>query len=207
MKITILIDNDSWIIPYGKILNKKILEMGHNSSIVYNQKNIKEGDLLILMGCVKIFKNLSLNKNNIVIHESDLPKGKGWSPLTWQILEGKNKIPITLFEATNKIDSGKIYIRDVINFEGHELIDEIKNRQGLKTIEIVLKYINENPIGKLQIGNSTFYKKRKPVDSELDVNKSILEQFQLLRVCHNEDYPAFFKIGEQKYYINIFKNI
>ena len=33
-------------------------------------------------------KVLKKFKNNLVIHASDLPKGKGWSPLSWQILKG-----------------------------------------------------------------------------------------------------------------------
>ena len=42
---------------------------------------------------------LSKHKHNIAVHESSLPKGRGWAPLFWQILEGKNTMPIVLFEA------------------------------------------------------------------------------------------------------------
>jgi methionyl-tRNA formyltransferase len=30
------------------------------------------------------------------VHESALPQGQGWSPMTWQILEGASPIPVTL---------------------------------------------------------------------------------------------------------------
>ena len=30
-------------------------------------------------------------------------------------------------------------------------------------------------------------------DSELDINKSINSQFNLLRICDNKRYPAFFR--------------
>lgn len=204
MIITILIDNNSWIIPYGKILNENIIKLGHDSKIIFKHKDIREGDLLILLGCIRMFKKLNLNKNNIVVHESDLPKGKGWSPLTWQILSGVNKIPISLFEATNSVDSGKIYLKDYIYLDGYELYDEIKKKQGEKTNEMILKYIKENPIGQKQFGNETFYNKRTPKDSELDVNKTILEQFNLLRVCSNKDYPSYFKINNKKYILKIY---
>jgi len=204
MIITILIDNDSWIIPYANILNENIIKLGHDSKIIFKHKNIREGDLLILLGCIRMFKKLNLNKNNIVVHESDLPKGKGWSPLTWQILSGMNKIPISLFEASNSVDSGKIYLKDYIYLDGYELYDEIKKKQGEKTNEMILKYIKENPIGKNQLGNETFYNKRTPKDSELDVNKTILEQFNLLRVCSNKDYPSYFKINNKKYILKIY---
>ena len=34
--------------------------------------------------------------------------------------------------------------------------------------------------------------KRTPADSEIDPGKSILEQFNLLRIVDSERYPAFF---------------
>ena len=40
-----------------------------------------------------------------MIHESDLPHGKGWSPIQWQILEGSDSITITLLDAEDKVDS------------------------------------------------------------------------------------------------------
>ena len=54
-------------------------------------------------------------RNNLVVHASDLPNGKGWSPLTWQILDGKKKIHVSLIEADEKVDSGKIYKKLQIN--------------------------------------------------------------------------------------------
>ena len=132
MIINILIDNNSWIIPYGHILLSKLKELDHDCVLFFNQNDVRKGDVLFLLGCIKKFKKLYLNKKNVVIHESKLPGGKGWSPLTWQILEGKNNIPVTLFEATDEIDSGKIYLSDNINLSGYELYEEIKKKTRFK---------------------------------------------------------------------------
>ena len=207
MKIQILIDNNSWIIPYGKILINKLIDMGHSCTLLHNHDEVKKGDILFLLGCVKIFKKLYLNTHNIVIHESDLPNGKGWSPYTWQILEGKNKIPVCLFEATNKMDAGKIYLKDYIYLDGYELFEELKQKQGEITVKMSIEYIiNYNNIkGIEQTGVETIYKKRKLKDNELNIDKSIKEQFNLLRVSSNKDYPAFFYLNNKKYIIKIFK--
>ena len=69
-----------------------------------------------------------------------MPNGKGWSPLTWQILEEKNRIPITLFEANKEIDSGDVYFKDFIDLDGSELNTEIKRKQGEKTIILIIKF-------------------------------------------------------------------
>ena len=62
-----------------------------------------------------------------------------------------------------------------------------------------------NISGKKQIGTSTFYCRRKKSDSKLDVNQSILSQFDLLRVVDNNQYPAFFELKGHTYKLSIEK--
>lgn len=208
MIIQILVDNpNSWMVPYAnKLMDHVISKFGFTVSLLFTHDKVVKGDILFLLSCEKIFKKLHYNKHNLVVHESDLPKGKGWSPVTWQVLESKNKIPVTLFEANDKVDSGVIYGQNFIELNGNELLPEIKKLQGERTIELVLSYLENYPvIGKEQIGNESFYSRRTSVDSELDINKTIKEQFNLLRVCDNERYPAFFTIGNQKYTLKIHK--
>ena len=56
-----------------------------------------------------------------------------------------------------------------------------------------------------QIGEETFYPKRAKKDSELDISKSIEENFNLLRIGNNEDWPSFFHYRGKKYILKIFK--
>ena len=208
MLIQILVDNpESWILPYTKVLEKKIKEMFNcQVNILHNHDDVVSGDILFILSCEKKFNRLNLNKNNIVVHESDLPQGKGWSPVTWQILENKTKITVTLFEATDEIDAGEIYLQDYILFEGWELLPEIKRKQGEITNKLLLKYLELYPNikGRPQEGNNSFYKRRTPKDSELNIEKSIEEQFNLLRVCDNEQYPAFFILNNRKYILKLY---
>jgi methionyl-tRNA formyltransferase len=210
MKITILVDNkSSWIIPYAHQLADK-LKKNHEINFIYDQKKLITGDFAIFLSCEKIIdeENLKKNKHNLVVHESHLPEGKGMSPLTWQILEGKNDIPITLFEAAQKVDSGEIYMQEIMHFDGHELVGELRREQGEKTIDMIMKLISHGVklVGKKQRGRESFYPRRRPQDSELDINKNISEQFNLLRVVDNERYPAFFQHKGHKYILKIYKS-
>lgn len=210
MKISILVDNpDSWIFPYAEKAVKE-LSRGHEVLLLREAEEISEGDCAFFLSCGKLVKDhiLKRNKHNLVIHESRLPEGKGWSPLTWQILEGKNEIPITLFEAEKKVDNGKIYLQENMYFEGHELVDELRQKQGEKTIELIKKFCGAYPVmaGKAQSGRESFYPKRIAEDSELDIDKTIVGQFNLLRVADNERYPAFFHHLGHKYIVKIFKD-
>jgi methionyl-tRNA formyltransferase len=185
-----------------------LAKKGFISKILKNHQEVENGDILILLSCEKKFTNLSKNKNNLVIHESDLPKGKGWSPLTYQVLEGKNKIPITLFEADKSFDGGKIYFKKFIDLKGDELVDELREKQAQMTFYLIDKFLKERSDinGAKQIGKETFYQRRNPSHSELDINKSILENFNLLRVVDNERYPAYFTYKNHKYILKISKD-
>lgn len=199
---------NSWIIPYGYELQSRLTKKGHLCDYLIENDEVKPGDILVFLSYEKIFNKLALNKHNLVIHESDLPQGKGMSPLTWQILEGKDKIPVTLFEAAEKVDAGVIYKKSWIEFEGHELLSEIKDKQGLATIDLVIWFIDNYPsssIGEVQVGESSFYKRRTQDDSMIDIAKPIREQFNLLRVCDNERYPAYFELNGYKYLLKIEK--
>ncbi|MCS7029853.1 MAG: methionyl-tRNA formyltransferase [Bacteroidia bacterium] len=209
MRIQILVDNiKSYIIPYAKELNEYFLSLKYESCLIHNSQEVVEGDILFLLSCQNIFKDLHLNKHNIVVHASDLPKGRGWSPLTWQILEGKNEIVVSLFEAVLQVDAGDIYLQDKLVFEGHELLPELQAKLGQTIVKLIKAFVEKYPNiqGKKQIGKPTYYPKRTPKDSELDINKTINEQFNLLRVCDNEQYPAFFVKDGIKYILKIEKS-
>lgn len=207
MRIQVLVDNPgSWVIPYAKQLVSRLVKVGHEANLISSHEEIKHGDALVLLGCEKILRKMDLNRHNLVVHESYLPKGKGWSPVTWQVLEGKQEIPVTLIEASDKVDAGRIYLQDSFKLNGDELIEEIRELQGKVSIELVIRFVAEYPRNPSveQAGEGSVYKRRTPADSQLDVNKSIAEQFELLRVVDNERYPAFFFHRGRKYILKVY---
>lgn len=208
MLIQLLCDNpDSWMIPYAEQIVTALIEAGHKATLLNDAGLVIEGDVVILLSCEKIFKRLHLNKHNLVVHESALPLGKGWSPLTWQVLDGKNKIPVTLIEAGEKVDAGAVYDQLIIELEGTELIEELRQKQAMATQKMIMKFVKNYPdnFASEQQGTESFYPRRRPEHSRLDADKSIKEQFNLLRVCDNERYPAWFEIDGQKYLLKIYK--
>ena len=209
IKIQILIDNpNSWMWDHIEFYKKKLIKEGFECKAVNSESKVEKGDILLLLSCNRLYKSLNLNKHNIVVHASDLPKGKGMSPVTWQVLEGKDKIPITLFEAEEEFDSGKYYYKDYINLEGHELVDEIRKNLTEKIFKLIDKFLINYPKIKSfsQVGSSTFYPKRLPKDSELDIYISLFSNIKKLRISDNERYPSFFYYKGHKYFIKIFKS-
>lgn len=209
--IIILIDKDSWIAPYVAVLRNKLVKMGHNVHIEENFPSGSNFDMCFMLSYSRIVSReiLARNKHNLVVHESALPQGKGWSPMTWQILEGKNIVPITLFEAAESVDAGKIYMQREMVFAGNELVEDLRSCQGNTTVDMCLDFVGNYPKilsqAKPQKGQESFYARRMPKDSRLDINRSIKEQFNLLRVVDNKKYPAWFEYLGKKYRLEIYE--
>jgi len=210
MKISIVVDNPrSWFVPFAEKLKENLGQFG-TVDLLSDSKNIPHSnDVAFLLSCEKKVTSemLMRSRSNIVVHASELPKGKGMSPLTWQILEGKNRIPITLFEAVEAIDAGPVYLRGYVDFLGNELLHEMQNALGMKIMEMCEVFLSDWPQilskGIAQTGEPSFYKKRTPDDSRLDPQKSLTEQFNLLRVVDNDRYPAFFEWNGRRYNLKI----
>lgn len=205
MKVAILTSPDQWFVSYAQSLHAKI----SGSELFFNHHDIKEPfDIVFILSYHKIIetKYLSLHKHNLVIHASALPQGKGWAPMFWQIIEGKNDIPFSMFEVTSAVDAGDIYMKKTLHLTGYELHDELREKQAHFIIDMCLDFLEnyeqyQEP--KKQLGEESFYAKRSPKDSELNIHKTLKEQFNLLRVASNQEYPAFFEIDNKRYQLTI----
>ena len=211
LALAICTDQSSWINDSIPKLIIEWLSIGHSCCWSHDAALLDSGDLCFYLsyGDIVDSKILKKFKNNLVVHESDLPKGKGWSPLTWQIIEGKQSIPVTLFEAAEKVDSGQIYDQRTIKYRGDELVDELREKQAKISYEMCSDFVSNYPevltLAIPQQGTESVYSRRNPEHSELNPTISIMDQFNLLRVVDNKEYPAFFRRNGQKYYIKISK--
>jgi methionyl-tRNA formyltransferase len=144
----------------------------------------------------------------LVLHASDLPEGRGWSPHIWSVLEGKNTLTLSLLEADSKVDQGPIWLKQTIELEGHELFNEINDKLFRAEIELMAEAIRSaNVIIPKSQSNlaSNYYPKRTPEDSRLNIDKSLIDQFNLLRVADKDRFPAFFEYLGPRYILKIEK--
>lgn len=189
----------SYLINFPKNYNYKITEDAKklNNKIVF------------VISYTKILKNtfLKRNKEVFIIHPSKLPKDKGFAPVQNQVLRNKNLIHIAIIRASNTVDSGPVGMRSKFLLIGHELSEEIREKQALATFNIIKKFLKKYPNiqYKKQRGFSTFNKKRSFTDNRLNINKSIKSQFNLLRIVNNKLYPASFEYKKNTYLLKIVK--
>ena len=177
----------------------------HEIELVRQKKDLSGGDILFLISCTEIINSQDRMAyiNCLVIHASDLPKGRGWSPHIWSILEGKEELTLTLLEANNKIDSGKIWKKLNFQVPKHALWNEINAQLFEKEIELIDFAVGnfKSVSAKSQAPDiePTYYPKRTPNDSEIDPYKSIESQFDKIRVCDPDRFPAYIELYGERY--------
>jgi methionyl-tRNA formyltransferase len=212
-KIMILSDRHSWIAPYLDELAEEWAAAGHDCQIAHKVSDIEPADFCFCLSFSQILPAIARSqfKNTLVVHESDLPKGRGWAPMTWQILEGSTRIPVTLLEAVDAVDAGPIYLQEWIDLEGTELNQEWRKLQAETTLRLCAEWVRNYPAvlggARDQVGVPSFYPRRRPEHSQLDISKSLTEHFDLLRVVDNEAYPAFFEWQGKRYVLRIEKSL
>ena len=207
MKIDIVISDpkhplrpvvQEWIAKQKKLRAKLLSDLGEADG----------GDALVLIACHQIVRPdiRGLYQRVYVTHASDLPKGRGWSPVVWGVLQGEKTITVSLIEAAEPVDSGRIYAKFRSRLKKTDLSDNINGRLA-KLIVRCLNLVASNPSAKPQPqqGESTTYRRRRPDDSRVDPNQSIASQFDLLRVCDGERFPAFFELHGQRFELIIRK--
>ena len=211
LRIAVLSDPESWLRGYLPAFVAALEAEGHKVVRESAPEFLTEGDICFYLSVGRIVPQNVRAKftHNLVVHESDLPRGKGWSPMTWQILDGASHITLTLFEAENKVDSGRIYAQRTVELRGTELVDEWRELQADATFLLCMDFVRDYPqslaAGRLQQGEESLYPRRTPEDSQLDPHKTIAEQFDLLRVVDNDRYPAFFDYRGQRYMLKVSK--
>lgn len=210
-KVAFLFDkNNTWLIKYIPLL-KTLPKIKYKYNFFKSYKKINDYEIVFVLGYTRILPESFIKTNHavLIVHESKLPKYRGFAPVQWQILNNKKKITnsLVLLGKNEKVDSGKVILQNLISLQGNELYDEIREYQFNSTYKLIKKFLNNYPNFKTkkQKGKSSFLRKRTPEDSEININKSLKSQFNLLRISNNEEWPAFFFYKNNKYILKIFK--
>jgi methionyl-tRNA formyltransferase len=211
MKITLLCSDTKH--PVNAYLKSWInTQQGlHEVELVQSKNELPGGDILFLISCSEIIhaKDREKYSASLVLHASDLPKGRGWSPHIWEIINGADAVTLSLLEAEDKVDSGRIWKKLDIHVPKHALWDEINQllfEAEVYLINFAVQYFETAlPFNQKVIDESIYYPKRTPADSQIDVNKTIAEQFDLIRVCDPNRFPAYFEYLGIRYTLKLEK--
>ena len=131
------------------------------------------------------------NFNCVIFHMTDLPFGRGGSPLQNLISRGIYKTKISALKCTKELDAGDIYLKkdfDISYGSAHE----IYFRAGEIISQMIDEIINKHPIPQAQTGNIVEFKRRHPSESNISDIKELKKAYDYIRMLDAEGYPNAF---------------
>jgi methionyl-tRNA formyltransferase len=145
-------------------------------------------------------------KGTFVIHDSLLPKYRGFAPMNWAIINGEKETGVTLFYIAEGVDSGNII--DQLSLPIH-LLDTAKTVDDniVKLYEkIIIKNLplfESNEIKSIAQDESlaTYSCKRTPEDGEINWQNTALQIYNLIRGLTHPFPGAYTTLKGVKIYI------
>lgn len=126
----------------------------------------------------------------ICFHMTDVPYGRGGSPLQNLIIRGHRKTKLTAMLMTEDFDAGPVYFKEDLCLEGNA--EEIFIRASYLSAELILRIISEKPEPKAQSGNAVIFKRRQPHESRIPDLSALQELHDFIRMLDSEGYPKAF---------------
>lgn len=131
----------------------------------------------------------------IIFHMTDLPYGRGGSPLQNLIVRGHSSTKISALKATEELDAGPIYMKENLSLEG--TAQEIYERAS-KIIfeEMIPRFLENNLHYSEQVGEMVIFNRRRPEDGMLMSEMELYQLYDYIRMLDAEGYPrAYMEFG------------
>jgi methionyl-tRNA formyltransferase len=133
----------------------------------------------------------------VIFHMTDLPYGRGGSPLQNLIVRGIYQTCISAIRCVKEMDAGPVYLKRALCLYGsaEEIFLRAADVMEEMIVEIVEKHSEPSP----QEGTPTLFKRRQPEDGNLSSAKSLVQAFDMIRMLDADGYPnAFLNMGDFK---------
>lgn len=143
-------------------------------------------------------KEVYQNFNCIIFHMTDLPFGRGGSPLQNLISRGIYSTKISAIQCEKEIDSGAIFLKKEMSLYGNA--EEIYLRAYNLIEEMIIEMIKEEIIPVKQSGEVVVFKRRTPEDSDISSLDNLEKIYDYIRMLDAEGYPkAYIKNDKFKF--------
>lgn len=126
----------------------------------------------------------------VVFHMTDLPFGRGGSPLQNLIARGHKSTVVTALRMTQELDAGPVYIKRPLSLEGGA--EEILIRAGRLSAMMIQDIITHDIEPISQRGEVVVFSRRTPEESEVPEDLDLEGLFDFIRMLDAEGYPRAF---------------
>jgi N-acetylneuraminate synthase len=130
----------------------------------------------------------------VCFHMTDLPYGRGGSPLQNLIVRGHRETKVTALRMSHELDAGPVYLKEPLSLQGRA--EDIYIRAGETAAKMIARIIHEEITPSPQTGEAVVFNRRKPEESDAAQLESLSALYDHIRMLDAEDYPhAFLQAG------------
>lgn len=128
----------------------------------------------------------------IIFHMTDVPFGRGGSPLQNLIYRKIYETKISALRCSKELDAGPVYLKRPLSLFG--TAEEIYTRAAETVGDMIIEMVETSPFPQVQTGEPTVFKRRKPADSDISKVDNLQQVFDYIRMLDADGYPrAFFE--------------
>lgn len=130
----------------------------------------------------------------VIFHMTDVPFGRGGSPLQNLIARGITDTKITALRCAEQVDAGPVYMKRPLSLHG--TAEEIYLRAGIVIEEMITEIVRSEPTPQAQVGQAVTFKRRRPEESDICDTANLAELYDRIRMLDADGYPrAFLQSG------------
>ena len=126
----------------------------------------------------------------VCFHMTDLPFGRGGSPLQNLIVRGYKYTVLSALRMEEEVDSGPIYYKKELSIHGAAY--DIYKRVEALCWEMIGDFVRDNPQPKPQVGVAVNFKRRLPSQSRIPEDASLENVYDYIRMLDAPGYPRAF---------------
>jgi len=126
----------------------------------------------------------------VCFHMTDVPFGRGGSPLQNLIVSGHRDTKLSALRMTEEFDAGPVYRKEPLSLEGGA--EEIYLRAGRLSAKMIERIVREEMTPVPQEGKAVNFKRRTPPESEVGQFSSLEALYDFIRMLDAEGYPRAF---------------
>ncbi|MCK4264787.1 hypothetical protein KAW80_00340 [Candidatus Babeliales bacterium] len=148
-----------------------------------------------------ISSDICENFECIVFHPTDLPYGRGGSPIQNLIVNKQYETKVSVIKADKGIDSGLIYFKEPFYLGTGNVEELLKMYARTIFYKLIPKFLAEKPIPIEQSGEVVKFVRRKPSESRISEERliNLNDFYDHIRMLDGEGYPkAFIQLGNFK---------
>lgn len=189
----------SWNIQNAEKLKKRFPE--HQFILVTEKEKLNYGQLTKIAPEYIFFPHWSWvipqviyeNFNCVVFHMTDLPFGRGGSPLQNLLVRGIYHTKISAIKVSKGMDTGAVYFKEALDLSYGNADNIFSRMSEIIFYSMMPRFFGNTIVASEQQGEPVVFKRRTSDQSEIPDGLNSRQIYDFIRMLDGEGYPAAYK--------------